>query len=674
MKIFNIAISCIGCRGAQSIINACRLSGLPVKTVGFGTNPFAYGAYDCDMFDYTPSVFSDNYLDGLIQKCREHNIDLFIPMLEDEILLLAKNYGKLQKAGVNVIISDEEMVSVCSDKASTYRVFKDIADVFVENYNKETIEDDIKSGKVVFPFVAKPRKGAGAEGIEIITSESDLYKINEEHIIQEFAVPQKSDPNYEYFMQQISRGRNPQVSVISVQLVVGKKGQLLGRMSSYNKLKNGVAIEIVPYEDERVWNVVDELMPEFMRLGFKGPLNIEGIITDSGFKIFDLNPRFTDVSGLRALMGFNEVEACIRDWLDINTVDTILDNNKCRFGLRQFEEKAVWVDRNKDVELFLMRLNGRILKKRKTVLVTSASGCLGKILINSLAKDDEFEVYGLDIYKDEIKDVYEGDKVTVFGRDDLDNGRLSLGNIDVLVNLGFVDSSSGNDEIAGSIKFTGELFTLAARHNVPAIVNISSQNVYGLGSATPWTEQSGIAPQTLYAQAMYFNEVMLENLRGGNNQLRYTSLRMGALAGGQGGYVVDELIMNCCLQALRGEKIRIEGGDVNAGRLDVRDAARAIVAVLKTDSLGWNSVYNLGSAEKITAIDVAVKIADRVRCLTKRDTDIDVNIPDGRVDAGMDCSLFENDFCWTPEYNMDSIVECLIDYLKMDVTIEINSL
>ena len=55
-KKYKIAISSIGSGVGQSIIDSIRLSNLPITTIGFGNNPFAFGAYDCNEFDYTPLI------------------------------------------------------------------------------------------------------------------------------------------------------------------------------------------------------------------------------------------------------------------------------------------------------------------------------------------------------------------------------------------------------------------------------------------------------------------------------------------------------------------------------------------------------------------------------------------------------------------------------------------
>lgn len=664
MKTYNIGISCIGCRGGQSVIVACRLSRLPIKTIGFGTNPFAYGAYDCDMYDYTPSIYSDNYVDEIIKKCHEHKIDLFIPVIDDEVLLLAKNSDKLKNAGVNVILSGINLVSICREKERISMEFKGVVDAFVKCYNKDTLDDDISSGKVVFPFIAKPRGGSGSRGIEIIRSEDDLYKINEDHIIQELAIPQQTDPNYEFYMQQISKNKNPQVSEISIQVVIGNDGELLGRMSSYNKLDRGIPIEIVPYENIKIWKVIDKLLPVFMKLGLKGPLNIQGRMTDRGLKLFEMNPRFTDITGLRALLGFNEVEACIKSWLNINNEKSSININKGRVGIRQLANRAISINRNQEVSLLSEKVNGGILKEKKVILVTGAGGYLGQNFINTILREDLFEIYAFDLEKNKIIDLFDSGNISFFDKKDIESGKLSFGNIDILLHLGFAGSHSGNSEIADSTRLTVELFTWAVHNHVPSIINISSQSVYGLRSVLPCTEENRIAPETVYAQAKYSTEVMLENLRRINNYLRFTSLRLSLLSGGQKGIVPVELICKYCQKALRGETIKIDGVNQSVERLDVRDAVSAIISVIKSDPLIWKPVYNLGSGNIYNVTEIAEKVVERAKLETNEEADIEVKPVDLILNSGMDSSLFENDFCWKPKHDIDSLIDSLVRYLN----------
>lgn len=310
-----VAVMSVGSGVGQSVIASCNLSRLPITTIGMGINPFAYGAYECDKIEFVPLIYSDDYIYELIKKCKKHNVDIIIPGLDDEALILSENISALEAEGLKVIVSREELIKLTRDKEKMCEELTSIANIFVQNYRIQDIRRLIHNGKIQFPLIAKPRGGFASKGIEILLDENDLMRVTEDHIVQELAVPLKGDPFRELYLEQISKRINPQLSEISIQVVTDKNGELMGRMASYNKLNNGVPIEIIPYENEYVWSEVDKLLPALRRLGHRGPLNIQGRLTDNGFKVFEMNARFTGITGLRALMGFNEVECCIKNWI-----------------------------------------------------------------------------------------------------------------------------------------------------------------------------------------------------------------------------------------------------------------------------------------------------------------------------------------------------------------------
>ena len=64
---YTIGISCIGSGVGQSVINSCRLARLPIRTIGLGTNPMAYGLYECDGYAYTASYYADDYVEDMLK-------------------------------------------------------------------------------------------------------------------------------------------------------------------------------------------------------------------------------------------------------------------------------------------------------------------------------------------------------------------------------------------------------------------------------------------------------------------------------------------------------------------------------------------------------------------------------------------------------------------------------
>jgi len=662
-KKYCIGISCIGSGVGQSVINSLRLSRLPIKTIGLGTNPFAYGAYDCDNYAYTKSIYDEGFIDDLIDKCIKHKIDLVIPGLDDEALLYAQNANKFAKAGIKAIYAGEELIALCRDKEQLSLQLNKVVGVFVKGYSKKTLVEDIASGTVKFPFIAKPRGGFASRGVEIIRSKNDLNRITEDHIIQELAVPLKDDPNYEFYMSQLAKNRNPQVSEVSIQLVYSPEGELMGRMFSYNKLNNGVPIEIVPYENDYIWSVIDKLTPTLLKLGLRGPLNIQGRLTENGLKLFDMNPRFTGITGLRALMGFNEVEACVKEWLDIDKGKNLLTLNYNRFGIRQTADKSISIERNKEVETLFKKINGGLIKKKKTVLITGACGYLGQNLIAKLALDNTFDIWVFDLDKAKTKLLHETRVQEIFDNDDLKFGRAQLGNVDILLHLGFTRPHGTNEQIAQSLLFTNELFTRAVMHEIPEIINISSQSVYGSENQSPWTESVSVAPQTAYAQAKYATELLLQSLGRTSNTLYYTSVRLGTLAGGAPGLSEVDFLSKICRNVIDGKPIRIVGGMQQIERLDVRDAIEAIIIMLKSNPSNWKPIYNLGAGKVNSLKDIALKIAD-IATIFNDEEKPEIIIEDKFIDMdfGMDSSLFFNDMKWKPMNSIDDTIKSLFNY------------
>jgi nucleoside-diphosphate-sugar epimerase len=666
MKKFNIGISCIGSGIGQSVINSINLSRLPLKTVGFGTNPFAYGAYDCDAYDYTPSIYNAGFIENIIEKCKVHEIDLIIPGLDDEALLYAQNIKKFDAAGIKALCAGEELIAICRDKERMSIELNKVADVFVKSYSKETLYQDIENGKVQFPFVAKPIDGFASRGVEIIRNHNDLKKISNTHILQEIAMPCKDDPNYDFYRSQVAKNRNPQVSEVSIQVVCSPEGELLGKMFSYNKLNNGVPVEIVPFENDYIWGVFDLLLPTLIKMGLRGPLNLQGRLTDNGLKLFEMNPRFTGITGLRALMGFNEVEACVKEWLGITKGKNQLRFNNTRFGIRQTAEKSIPFERNKEVEALRNRITNKNPKRKKIIFITGACGYLGQNLIKTLLKEDVFEIWAFDLEKERLETIFSGKIEKLFDNEDLITGAVQLGNVDILLHLGFTRPQGTNEQIAKSLQFTNELFTRAVAYQIPAIINISSQSVYGLEKQPPWTENTQVAPQTAYAQAKYASELLLHSLGKILNTLHYSSLRLGSLAGGAPGLSEVDFLSKICRNVIEGKPIRIVGGMQKMERLDVRDAIDAIITMLKSNTAKWKSVYNLGSGKVHSLEEIAIKIADISSSYNSGEKP-EIIIEDKFIDMqfGMDSSMFVNDMNWKPGYSIDDTIKSLFQYYQM---------
>lgn len=663
-KKYTIGVSCIGSGVGQSVINALRLSSLPVQTVGFGTNPFAYGLYDCDSYEFTKDIYDPGYVDDLIGKCQQRGVDLIIPGLDDEALIIAQHAQQFQDAGIAAIVADERLIAICRDKERTCSYFNSIEQVFVRSFSLHSVDNAIAEGVISYPLIAKPRRGSASRKIVILREAADVKGLSDEYIVQELAVPLESDPHYPFFMEQIAKQLNPQVAELSVQLVFGRDQHLLGRMMSYHRLNNGVPIEIVPYDDPEVWRAVDRLIPEFMDLGVRGPLNLQGRMTKHGVRFFEINPRFTGVTGIRALMGFNEVEACVKDWRGVTPDLRMLGSNTGRVGIRQTADRVVSVDRNPALHEVSARIAGFSRPpSQRTLLITGACGYIGRNVIKELSANGTFRVWAFGRDKERTRVLLDGRVERIFDDHDFVTGGIPWGQIDILLHLGFTRPHGSDEQIADSLRFTSDVFTAAVAHQVPAIINMSSQSVYGLSTDPPWSERTPIAPAMVYASAKYAAELFLERMTALHRMVHSCSIRLGAVTGGAEGLQESDVLATLTRTALSGEPISIIGGMQQLERLDIRDAVSAIVALLNSAPERWSNVYNLSSGQVVTLTEIAEKVVTIARKYNgNKASRIITEAKEVRMKFGMDCSLFRKDMQWSASYTLDETIESLVQF------------
>lgn len=660
-ETFNIGITCIGTGVGQSIVNSCKSSNLPIRTFGFGSNPLAYGLFDCDFYIKTIAVNHDTYIDELIRLCKNHQIDLLIPGADDEILIFSKNISKFNNANIKVIVAEHNLISFCQDKAKMTEELNKISPIFVKSFSKENFIKFYNEEKIKFPVIAKPRFGSASKGVQIINCLDEIEELDSSFVIQEIAIPHKEDPERLNYEQKLKQNCNEQVSEISIQIVTSFQGEVIGSMISKNKLKNGIPIEILPLENESIAYEINKLLPFLKSIGLKGPINFQGRLTDDGLKLFEINTRFTGITGVRATMGFNEVEICIKDWLKIDYCRDSLFVNLNKFGLRQVADKAISLDKisNKNQ-------HHDASKRNKIILFTGATGYLGRNLIDKLIENNEsYEIWALVREKKKAQEILP-ESIICFDNLDLKNGNFHLGNVDILIHAGFARPHLSYAEISESIAFTSDLFKKAVENQIPNIINISSQSVYGQIDLTPWSETSKTGPNTTYGMAKYASELLLSGMANQHKHINHTSLRLGTLTGGAKGLLNIGIMVNFVLKALKSEKIILNaGGKQIVETLDIRDAVDGIIKLLNSSSENWKPIYNLGSSSPIKLIDLTNLIVDVVSKetnLTK--SEIEIKEEGSILYFGMDCQNFYQDFNWIPKYSPKDSIKSILEYYQ----------
>lgn len=296
------------------------------------------------------------------------------------------------------------------------------------------------------------------------------------------------------------------------------------------------------------------------------------------------------------------------------------------------------------------------------VLLTGASGFVGQEIFSQLLKRDGFNISVLTSDCKRLKSLPEVDKknITCFGRDQIEEAFKVPPNY--VINCSFARSNKG-ELLANSLDFTRKLYEEAVVSDVPGVINISTQSVYGEPYEPLWTEDTPVVANSLYAMAKYATEVMSQCF---SDQLscrtNFTNIRLSSLSGP--GFDV-RLTAKFVKSAIAGKPIEIKGGNQLLSLLDVRDAAEGIIELLKLNPKEWRSTYNLGSPWQYTILEVAEIVKQVAKIYTDKEVVIRVNGESDDFKSGIDSSLFYGQTKWKPQFKMEDMIRDLFEHYHL---------
>lgn len=123
-----------------------------------------------------PEATDPDYVSLLTDICTNNKIDLLIPNIDIELLIIAQNKGTLEEIGVKTVISDPELIETCHDKRQTIGFFKEMNISTPQILDKKNFQ---------YPVYAKPYDGSGSQENYIIKDETELedYHLDNEKLL-----------------------------------------------------------------------------------------------------------------------------------------------------------------------------------------------------------------------------------------------------------------------------------------------------------------------------------------------------------------------------------------------------------------------------------------------------------------------------------------------------------
>src|SRR5690554_8062534 len=90
-----VLVTCVGSGVGQSAIDSLNLK-REFFIIGCDGNPNVYAHSFCDCFFVVPGLYSEGYVDYILQLCIENNVDIVIPGHDHELVLFARDYEKFE--------------------------------------------------------------------------------------------------------------------------------------------------------------------------------------------------------------------------------------------------------------------------------------------------------------------------------------------------------------------------------------------------------------------------------------------------------------------------------------------------------------------------------------------------------------------------------------------------
>ena len=297
-----VLVTAIGTVTATAIVKELKKTGL-YHIIGTDINRQNEVATSLDVDEYYQFPYStgEDYIPFALDFCRNHKVDYYYAVIDKEVVNLAKNHGKFAEIGTKLCVVNNEFAQICHYKADFGKwITRNLPQIEIRSY--ETLED---AEKASYPLFIKPNEGAASAGCRKVGSFEELCSlVTPEQIGKEILV------------QDYIEGVNITVDCVRNKKT-GQKIQIQRRELLRNANGCGIAVEI--FHDAGLEQICNTLIE---RLDLNGVVNIEFFETEKGYKIIEINPRYSAGTLYSCMSGVNTVLSAIR----------IAEGERCEFG------------------------------------------------------------------------------------------------------------------------------------------------------------------------------------------------------------------------------------------------------------------------------------------------------------------------------------------------------
>lgn len=272
---------------------------------GCDISAYAYGHYD-DGFVKTFLINRERYVESIRRICVEYGIKAIIPGGEEPLALLGTLASEFEKLGILIAANSPEVITTCTDKWKLFRKLEATGIPVPKTALIQDINNLYELEHMPYPCIVKPTTGTGGSHLVFLAKDPEEARLYLKLILANrgAALVQEYIPleEGEFSVGVLSLSDGSLVASIAMRRLFHTKLSV-SRKTKTGLISSGYSQGLI--DDFPEIRLQAKRIPEV--LGSVGPMNIQGRVRKGILLPFEINPRFSASTYLRALAGFNEV-------------------------------------------------------------------------------------------------------------------------------------------------------------------------------------------------------------------------------------------------------------------------------------------------------------------------------------------------------------------------------
>lgn len=242
------------------------------------------------------SVTDVGYIHELLNLCIDNKVKVIIPTIDTELKVLAESKDLFAEKGIQIIVSNLDVINKCRDKRLIHLFFDSIDFERAKEFDKNKIE---------YPVFVKPSDGSRSVGTYLLKSKKDLTEdifSNPKNMFLEYLNPIEYD---EFTVDIYFNKKSKIISITPRQRIFVRDGEVNKACTRKN--------EILPFVKEKFKNVK----------GLCGCITLQVFKHKKSERIIgiEINPRFGGGYPLTYLAGGNFPKWIIQEYIQNKEVN-----------------------------------------------------------------------------------------------------------------------------------------------------------------------------------------------------------------------------------------------------------------------------------------------------------------------------------------------------------------